>query len=62
MCIRNFGECYFAEDIYLFISICAAAKLSTDIVPIVPILVITSILLKLHRLSTIPDYLRICSQ
>ena len=37
-------------------------KISKGIVPIVPISVITSISLKLHRPSTIPDQLRIGSQ
>ena len=42
--------------------LCIVAKFPKDIVPIVPISVITSISLKLHQLSTITDQLRIGSQ
>ena len=38
-----------------FLFICVVAKFPEDIVRIVPISVITSILLKLDRLSTIPE-------
>ena len=56
-------QCYFEEDKNsLFIIICVVAKFPKHIVPIVPISVITSISLKLHRLSTIPEQLRIGSQ
>ena len=41
--------------ITLFIFICVVAKFPKDIVLIVPISVITSISLKLHRLNTLPD-------
>ena len=51
---RNFGWCYFEEDEnYLFF------YFPQDIVPMS---VITSILLKLHRLTTIPQQLRIGSK
>ena len=42
--------------------ICVVAKFLKEIFPIVPISVITSISLKLHRLRTILDQLRIGSQ
>ena len=59
----NLCQCYFEEDKNsLFIIICVVAKFPKDIVPVVPISVITSKLLKLHRLSTIPDQLRIGCQ
>ena len=38
-----------------FLFICVVAKFPKDIVPIVPITMITSILLKLDCLSTIPE-------
>ena len=41
--------------IILFIFICVVAKFPKDVVLIVPISVITSISLKLHRLNTLPD-------
>ena len=46
----------------LFLFICVVAKFPKDIVSIVPVTVITSILLKLHRVSTMPDYFRIGSR
>ena len=62
--INNLCQCYFEEnkkhpDSYLFALL---QNIPKDIVPIVPISVITSILLKLHRLSTILEQLRIGSQ
>ena len=46
----------FGKKLSLFIIIWVVAKFLKDIVPVVPILVITSISLKLDRLSTIPLY------
>ena len=60
----NIGiRCYFEEDknylySYLFFVVAEFPKYT---VPVIPISVIASTL-KLHRLSTIPDYLRIGSQ
>ena len=55
----NLCQCYFEEDKnYLYSYLFALLqKFAQDVVPVVPIFVITSILLKLHQLSTIPEYL-----
>ena len=59
----NLCQCYFEEDKNLFSYLFALfQKLPQDIVPIVSISVITLIWLKLHRLSTVPEQLRIGSQ
>ena len=59
----NLCQCYFKEDKNsLFVIVCVLAKFQKNIIPIVPITVITSIPLKLHRLSIIPDQFRIGSQ
>ena len=60
----NLCQCYFEENKnYLYSYLVALfQKFPKDIVPIVPISVITSILLKSHRLSTIPEQFRIGSQ
>ena len=59
----NLCQCYFEEDKnYLYSYFVALQIFPKDIAPIVPISVITSILLKSHRLSTIPEYLRIGSK
>ena len=60
-CHYNLCQCYFEEDkSYLYSYLFALLqKLPKDIVPIVPISITTSILLKLRQLCTIPEQLRI---
>ena len=60
----NLCQCYFEEDKNFLYSYLFALlqKFPQDIVPVVPISVSTSIFMKLHQLSTIPEQLRIDSQ